>query len=362
VPYRGVIERYRELLPVTAATPVVTLLEGDTPLIEAPRLAEAIGLRIELHLKYEGLNPTGSFKDRGMTVAISKAVEENSQAVICASTGNTAASAAAYAARAGVRCAVVIPEGHIAMGKLAQSMIQGAKVMALRGNFDECLRVVREITERYPITLVNSLNPYRIEGQKTGAFEICDTLGDAPAYHALPVGNAGNITAYWKGYREYHNLGKIGNLPKMLGFQAEGAAPIVRGHPIDHPETIATAIRIGNPASWKQAEAARDESGGVIDTVTDDEILQAYRMLASIEGVFVEPASAASVAGVRKLAAAGYFDGASPTDRLVCILTGHGLKDPDRAIAVAEEPMRLPAQTEVVAEALHLIGEPAGVA
>jgi threonine synthase len=362
VPYRGVIERYRELLPVTAATPVVTLLEGDTPLIEAPRLAEAIGLRIELHLKYEGLNPTGSFKDRGMTMAISKAVEENSQAVICASTGNTAASAAAYAARAGVRCAVVIPEGHIAMGKLAQSMIQGAKVMALRGNFDECLRVVREITERYPITLVNSLNPYRIEGQKTGAFEICDTLGDAPAYHALPVGNAGNITAYWKGYREYHNLGKIGNLPKMLGFQAEGAAPIVRGHPIDHPETIATAIRIGNPASWKQAEAARDESGGVIDTVTDDEILQAYRMLASIEGVFVEPASAASVAGVRKLAAAGYFDGASPTDRLVCILTGHGLKDPDRAIAVAEEPMRLPAQTEVVAEALHLIGEPAGVA
>jgi threonine synthase len=362
VPYRGVIERYRELLPVTAATPVVTLLEGDTPLIEAPRLAEAIGLKIELHLKYEGLNPTGSFKDRGMTVAISKAVEENSQAVICASTGNTAASAAAYAARAGVRCAVVIPEGHIAMGKLAQSMIQGAKVMALRGNFDECLRVVREITERYPITLVNSLNPYRIEGQKTGAFEICDTLGDAPAYHALPVGNAGNITAYWKGYREYHNLGKIGNLPKMLGFQAEGAAPIVRGHPIDHPETIATAIRIGNPASWKQAEAARDESGGVIDTVTDDEILQAYRMLASIEGVFVEPASAASVAGVRKLAAAGYFDGASPTDRLVCILTGHGLKDPDRAIAVAEEPMRLPAQTEVVAEALHLIREPAGVA
>jgi threonine synthase len=362
VPYRGVIERYRELLPVTAATPVVTLLEGDTPLIEAPRLAEAIGLRIELHLKYEGLNPTGSFKDRGMTMAISKAVEENSQAVICASTGNTAASAAAYAARAGVRCAVVIPEGHIAMGKLAQSMIQGAKVMALRGNFDECLRVVREITERYPITLVNSLNPYRIEGQKTGAFEICDTLGDAPAYHALPVGNAGNITAYWKGYREYHNLGKIRRLPKMLGFQAEGAAPIVRGHPIDHPETIATAIRIGNPASWKQAEAARDESGGVIDTVTDDEILQAYRMLASIEGVFVEPASAASVAGVRKLAAAGYFDGASPTDRLVCILTGHGLKDPDRAIAVAEEPMRLPAQTEVVAEALHLIGEPAGVA
>lgn len=362
MPYRGVIERYRELLPVTAATPVITLLEGDTPLIAAPRLAEAIGLPTELHLKYEGLNPTGSFKDRGMTMAISKAVEEQSQAVICASTGNTAASAAAYAARAGMRCAVVIPEGHIAMGKLAQSMIQGAKVMALRGNFDECLRVVREIADRYPITLVNSVNPYRIEGQKTGAFEICDTLGDAPEYHALPVGNAGNITAYWKGYREYHKLGKISRLPKMLGFQAEGAAPIVRGHAIDHPETIATAIRIGNPASWKQAEAARDESGGLIDIVTDDEILEAYRMLASVEGVFVEPASAASVAGVRKFAAAGYFKDAGPNERVVCILTGHGLKDPDRAIAVAEEPMRLPAHTDVVADALHLTRQPAEVA
>jgi threonine synthase len=310
LPYRGVIERYRELLPVTAATPVVTLLEGDTPLIAAPRLAGAIGLRLALHLKYEGLNPTGSFKDRGMTMALSKAVEEGAQAVICASTGNTAASAAAYAARAGLRCAVVIPEGHIAMGKLAQSMIQGAQVLALRGNFDECLRVVREITERYPITLVNSLNPYRIEGQKTAAFEICDTLGDAPQYHALPVGNAGNITAYWKGYKQYHALGRISRLPKMLGFQAEGAAPIVRGHPIERPETIATAIRIGNPASWRQAEAARDESGGVIQTVTDDEILDAYRLVAKLEGVFVEPASAAAIAGVRKLAAAGYFDDA----------------------------------------------------
>jgi len=362
VPYQGVIERYRELLPVTPATPVVTLLEGDTPLIEAPRLAQAIGLRLRLHLKYEGLNPTGSFKDRGMTVAISKALEQGSKAVICASTGNTAASAAAYAARAGMRCAVVIPEGHIAMGKLAQSMIQGAQVLALQGNFDECLKVVREITECYPITLVNSLNPNRIEGQKTGAFEVCDTLGDAPEYHALPVGNAGNITAYWKGYKQYHALGKTSRLPKMLGFQAQGAAPIVRGYPIEHPETIATAIRIGNPASWQQAEAARDESGGLIDVVSDDEIIIAYRMLASLEGLFVEPASAACVAGVRKLAAAGYFDRAQDNERVVCILTGHGLKDPDRAIAVAEEPARMAAQTQLVAEELGLAPQPVQVA
>jgi threonine synthase len=361
VAYRGVIERYRELLPVSQATPVVTLLEGDTPLIAATRLAEAIGLPLPLHLKYEGLNPTGSFKDRGMTVAISKALEEGSRAVICASTGNTAASAAAYAARAGLRCAVVIPEGAIAMGKLAQSMIQGARVLALEGNFDECLRIVREITERYPITLVNSLNPNRIEGQKTAAFEICDTLGDAPEFHALPVGNAGNITAYWKGYKEYHRLGRISRLPRVLGFQAEGAAPIVRGHPIEHPETIATAIRIGNPASWKGAEAARDESGGAIETVTDAEILDAYRMLASLEGVFVEPASAASVAGVRKLAAAGYFAGAGRAERVVCVLTGHGLKDPERAIAVAEEPIRLAAEVAAIAEALELSPQPVGV-
>jgi threonine synthase len=354
LPYRGVIERYRELLPVTPATPVVTLLEGDTPLIAAPRLAAAIGLHLDLYLKYEGLNPTGSFKDRGMTVAISKAVEEGSRAVICASTGNTAASAAAYSARAGLRCAVVIPEGHIAMGKLAQSMIQGAQVLALADNFDECLRVVREITERHPITLVNSLNPNRIEGQKTAAFEICDTLGDAPEYHALPVGNAGNITAYWKGYKQYRELGRISRPPKVLGFQAEGAAPIVRGHPIEHPQTIATAIRIGNPASWQRALQARDESGGVIDMVSDDEILDAYRMLANLEGVFVEPASAASVAGVRKLAAAGYFAEAPAGARVVCVLTGHGLKDPDRAIAVAEEPKRISASVEALAEALEL--------
>ncbi len=352
--YRGVIERYRELLPVTPATPVVTLLEGDTPLIAAPRLAAAIGLGLELLLKYEGLNPTGSFKDRGMTVAISKALEQGSRAVICASTGNTAASAAAYAARASLRCAVVIPEGGIAMGKLAQSVIQGAQVLALAGNFDECLRVVREIAERHAITLVNSLNPNRIEGQKTAAFEICDTLGDAPQYHALPVGNAGNITAYWRGYKQYRELGRTSRLPKVLGFQAEGAAPIVRGHPIEHPQTIATAIRIGNPASWQSALAARDESGGVIDMVSDDEIVDAYRMLASREGVFVEPASAASVAGVRKLAAAGYFDHAPASARVVCVLTGHGLKDPDRAIAVAEEPKRISASVEALAEALEL--------
>jgi threonine synthase len=261
-----------------------------------------------------------------------------------------------------MRCAVVIPEGHIAMGKLAQSMIQGAQVMALPGNFDECLTVVLEIAERYPITLVNSLNPNRIEGQKTGAFEICDTLGDAPEYHALPVGNAGNITAYWKGYKQYRELGRTSRLPKVLGFQAQGAAPIVRGHVIEHPETIATAIRIGNPASWKGAEQARDESGGLIDMVGDDEIIAAYRLLASVEGVFVEPASAASVAGVRKLAAAGYFDAAGPRERVVCVLTGHGLKDPDRAIAVAEEPIRLAAEVAAIAEALELSPQPAPVA
>jgi len=354
VAYQGVIERYRGLLPVSPATPVVTLLEGDTPLIEAPRLAQGIGLRPQLYLKYEGLNPTGSFKDRGMTVAISKALEQGSRAVICASTGNTAASAAAYAARSGLRCVVAIPKGAIAMGKLAQSMIQGAQVLALEGNFDDCLKVVLEITERYPITLVNSLNPHRIEGQKTGAFEICDTLGDAPEYHALPVGNAGNITAYWRGYRQYRELDRASRLPKLLGFQAEGAAPIVRGYPIEHPETIATAIRIGSPASWRAAEEARDQSGGVIDMVSDDEILDAYRMLANLEGIFVEPASAASVAGVRKLAGRGYFDDAPADARVVCVLTGHGLKDPDRAIAVAEEPRHISASVEAVTEAIGL--------
>ena len=332
----GVIERYREYLPVTDRTPIITLLEGSTPLIRADRLAAKIAPNLMIYLKYEGLNPTGSFKDRGMTMAISKAVEEGSKAVMCASTGNTSASAAAYAAKAGIRCMVLIPKGNIALGKLSQAMIHGAKVIQIEGNFDEALNLAREITDKYPITLVNSLNPYRIEGQKTGAFEICDVLGGPPDFHAIPVGNAGNITAYWKGYKEYFAYHKIKRLPKMIGFQAAGAAPIVLGHPVEKPETIATAIRIGNPASWKQAVAARDESGGLIDTVTDEEILEAYKLLANTEGVFCEPASAASVAGVRKKAAQGYFKDPAT---VVCILTGHGLKDPDCAIKTATQPM-----------------------
>lgn len=347
--YQGLIEKYREFLPVTDKTPVVSLLEGDTPLIYSPVLCQATGCRV--FLKYEGLNPTGSFKDRGMTMAISKAKEEGSEVVICASTGNTSASAAAYAARAGMKCIVLIPEGAIAMGKLAQALIHGAKVLAIKGNFDDALRLVREIASKYPITLVNSVNPYRIEGQKTGSFEICDDLGQAPAYHAIPVGNAGNITAYWKGYKEYRAKGRIVSLPKMLGFQASGAAPIVKGKPVKHPKTIATAIKIGDPASWKQAVEARDESGGLIDTVTDREILSAYKLLAGKEGVFVEPASAASVAGVLKLARAGYFKhagAADPQATVVCILTGHGLKDPDRAIASVRKPKVLKADLKVI--------------
>lgn len=331
--WRGVIEEYRQYLPVSGETPVVTLLEGDTPLIRARSLSERLGL--EVYLKYEGMNPTGSFKDRGMTMAISKAVEEGASTVICASTGNTSASAAAYAARAGIRCIVLIPSGAIALGKLTQALMHGARVLAVNGNFDDALRVVREIADREPVVLVNSLNPYRIEGQKTGAFEICDVLGRAPDVHAIPVGNAGNITAYWKGYTEYAEAGRISARPRMLGFQAAGSAPIVCGYPIEQPETIATAIRIGNPASWKQAVAAADESGGRIDTVTDREILDAYHVLASEEGVFVEPASAASVAGLMKARAEGSVEEGLVA---VCILTGHGLKDPDRAIAESEQP------------------------
>ena len=324
-------------------TPVITLNEGSTPLIFSRYLSELTGKNHAVYLKYEGLNPTGSFKDRGMTLAISKACEEGSQAVICASTGNTSASAAAYAAKAGIKCIVLIPSGAIALGKLSQALIHGARVLAVDGNFDIALELVREINARYPITLVNSLNPYRIEGQKTASFEICDFLNDAPDFQVMPVGNAGNITAYWKGYKEYKAKSKIGTLPRMLGFQAAGAAPIVKGRPIKNPKTIATAIRIGNPASWKQAEAARDESGGIIDMVSDREILTAYKLLALKEGVFVEPASAASVAGLLKLIKGGYF-----TDRnahtgarklnVVCILTGHGLKDPDRAIKSIKKP------------------------
>ncbi|MBF0521740.1 MAG: threonine synthase [Candidatus Omnitrophica bacterium] len=343
--YKGIIERFREYLPVTDKTPIVSLLEGHTPLIPSEYLSEKTGLKV--YLKYEGLNPTGSFKDRGMTMAISKAKEEGSKAVMCASTGNTSASAAAYACRAGMKCIVLIPDGKIALGKLAQAMMHNADVIALKGNFDEALNMVKSITSQYPITLVNSLNPYRIEGQKTAAFEISYVLGDAPEFHAIPVGNAGNITAYWKGYKEYKQVGKNTQLPKMLGFQAEGAAPIVRKKIVEKPETIATAIRIGNPASWKQAEAARDESGGLIDMVTDEEILNAYKLLAQKDGVFVEPASAASVAGMLKLSEAGYFKNAQGA-RIACTLTGHGLKDPNIAIGNVKEPTVLDADLKVI--------------
>ncbi len=354
-PYNGLIQKYKKYLPVSKKTPIVTLLEGNTPLMPAHYLSGCLGRNFEVYLKYEGLNPTGSFKDRGMTMAVSKAKEEGASAVICASTGNTSASASAYAARAKMKCVVVIPEGAIALGKLAQALIHNACVLAVKGNFDDALNVVVEITEKYPITLVNSLNPYRIEGQKTGSFEICDCLSEAPDFHMIPVGNAGNITAYWKGYNVYKKAGKISRLPKMLGFQAKGAAPIVKGHPIKKPETIATAIRIGNPASWKQAELARDESRGLIDMVSDNEILNAYKILAAKEGVFAEPASAASVAGLLKLAKEGYFKRASRSIakrkiRVVCVLTGHGLKDPDRAIKSVKKPKVIPATVNAVAK------------
>ncbi len=340
--YKGLIDKYRKYLPVSAKTPVITLNEGNTPLIHSAHLSKEVGPGWEVYLKYEGLNPTGSFKDRGMTMAISKACEEGAKAVMCASTGNTSASAAAYCARAGIKCIVLIPSGAIALGKLSQALIHGAIVLAVEGNFDAALDLVKEITQKYPITLVNSINPFRIEGQKTASFEICDSLGAAPDFQVMPVGNAGNITAYWKGYKEYRKAGKIKGLPRMLGFQAEGAAPIVRGYPIKDPETIATAIRIGNPASWKQAESARDESKGLIDMVSDSEILAAYQMLSSRDGVFAEPASCASVAGLMKLVRAGYFQKNAPAKkgakRIVCILTGHGLKDPDRAIKTIKPP------------------------
>ncbi len=327
--WRGVVEEYRPHLPVTEATPVVTLLEGGTPLVPAAELSARTGARV--WLKVEGANPTGSFKDRGMTMAISKAVEEGAKAVVCASTGNTSASAAAYAARAGLTCAVLIPDGYIALGKLAQALVHGAKVLQVRGNFDQALAIVRELPERAPVTVVNSVNPYRIEGQKTGAFEVVDVLGDAPDVHCIPVGNAGNITAYWRGYCEYRAAGRSTRMPRMLGFQAAGAAPIVLGHPVEEPETVATAIRIGNPASWYSATAAASESGGSITAVTDDEILAAYHLLARHEGVFCEPASAASVAGLLK-------SEVTPGQTVVCVLTGHGLKDPDLAISQIQVP------------------------
>lgn len=325
--YQGLINTFREYLPVSDKTPVITLNEGNTPLIKTANLAKKIGLDAEIYLKFEGCNPTGSFKDRGMTMAVSKAKEEGSNAIICASTGNTSASAAAYGAKAGMKTFVIIPDGYIALGKLSQAMMYGAEIIAIQGNFDEALEMVRKISDNYPITLVNSINPYRIEGQKTAAFEICNSLGDAPDYHFIPVGNAGNITAYWKGYKEYNQKGKSKKLPKMMGFEAEGAAAIVKGERILKPETLATAIRIGNPASWKQAEAARDESNGMINFVTDEEIVKAYKLLASSEGVLAEPASAASVAGLIK-----FKDKVQAGSKVVCTLTGNGLKDPDNAI------------------------------
>lgn len=326
--YQGLINKYKDFLPVSDKTPVITLNEGNTPLIKADNLAKKIGLEAEIYLKFEGSNPTGSFKDRGMTMAVSKAAEAGSNAIICASTGNTSASAAAYGAKAGMRTFVLIPDGYIALGKLSQAMMYGAEIIAIQGNFDQALEVVLEVSEKYPVTLVNSLNPYRIEGQKTGAFEICDAIG-VPDYHFIPVGNAGNITAYWKGYTEYNALGKISKLPKMMGYEATGSAAIVRGERILKPETIATAIRIGNPASWKQAEAARDESKGCIDCVTDEEIIAAYKLIASNEGILCEPASAASVAGLIKANKSNMVETGS---KIVCILTGNGLKDPDSAI------------------------------
>ncbi len=332
--YNGLIDKYRQYLPVSDKTEIVTLCEGNTPLIKAENLAKNIGLDCEIYLKYEGSNPTGSFKDRGMTMAVTKAKEEGSHAIICASTGNTSAAAAAYGAKAGLKTYVLIPDGYIALGKLSQAMMYGAKVIAINGNFDNALDAVREISKNYPITLVNSVNPYRIEGQKTGAFEIIEALEDAPDYHFIPVGNAGNITAYWKGYKEFYGLKKSTKLPKMMGIQAEGSAAIVKGHKIDNPQTIATAIRIGNPASWKQAEAARDESGGTIDMVSDEKIIEAYNLLASSEGVLAEPASCAPIAGLIKLK-----DTIKPKSKIVCILTGNGLKDPDCAIKYAKSPV-----------------------
>ncbi len=349
-PWQGLLNHYRSFLPVSDATPVITLNEGNTPLIKASHVHDLVKKDISLYFKYEGANPSGSFKDRGMTLALSKAAEQKARAVICASTGNTSASASAYSAKARIPCVVVIPEGKIAMGKLAQAMVHGAMVLQIEGNFDDALKMVREIAEKHPLILVNSVNPFRIEGQKTAAFEICDQLGTAPVFHALPVGNAGNITAYWKGYKEYHSKGRITLLPRMLGFQAAGAAPIVLGHPVAKPETFATAIRIGNPASWEGAETARDESGGLIDSVTDEEILEAYRFIASREGIFCEPASAASLAGVIKLAKRKFF---SEGDTVVCTLTGNGLKDPDSALKNSQEPLRIKPTLAALEDALR---------
>jgi threonine synthase len=345
----GLIEAYRKRLPVSDSTPVVTLQEGNTPLLPAPELSRRTGC--DVYLKVEGANPTGSFKDRGMTMAITKAVEEGSKAVICASTGNTSASAAAYAARAGLTCAVLVPQGKIAMGKLAQALVHGAHLLQVQGNFDDCLSLASKLAIDYPVSLVNSVNQFRIEGQKTASFEIVDVLGDAPDIHCLPVGNAGNITAYWQGYREYAAEGIASHTPRMWGFQAAGAAPIVTGQVVENPTTIATAIRIGNPASWTKALDARDSSGGRIDAVTDRAILAAYRLLARSEAVFVEPASAASVAGLLQVAAAGELE---PGQRVVCTVTGNGLKDPEWAISGAPAPLTIPVDAAAAAAQLGL--------
>ena len=356
--WRGLMHAYREFLPINEKTPFVTLCEGNTPLVHAPRLAEIIAPDIELYLKFEGANPTGSFKDRGMTLAVSKAAEEGATVGICASTGNTSASAAAYCAVAGIRCVVLLPQNAIALGKLAQALVEGATVLAVEGNFDDALKIVRDLCGKHPIALLNSLNPYRLEGQKTGAFEVCDALGKAPDFHAIPVGNAGNITAYWKGYNEYYAQNRINELPKMLGFQAEGAAPLVLGHDVDKPETVATAIRIGRPARGDQAIQARDDSGGLIHSVPDSEILQAQKLMAASSGIFGEPASAAPIAGITNLAAQKYFSqaraelGRKPV--VVATVTGHGLKDPNTAIQIGGEPQVVPANEDAVLRAMQL--------
>ncbi len=350
--WSGLIEAYRQYLPVTETTPVVTLLEGNTPLLPVPSIAQRVGRQVRVLVKYDGLNPTGSFKDRGMTMAISKAKEAGAKAVICASTGNTSAAAAAYAKRAGMRAFVLIPHGYVALGKLAQALVYGAEVLAIKGNFDQALEIVREMATSYPVTLVNSVNPYRLEGQKTAAFEIVDALGDAPDWLCIPVGNAGNITAYWMGFCQYHGAGQCDRLPRMMGFQAAGASPLITGQPVAHPETIATAIRIGNPANWERAIAVQSASLGQFNSVTDAEILEAYRILASEEGIFCEPASAASVAGMLKVK-----DQIPTGATVVCVLTGNGLKDPDIAIKHNQSSFKqgIEPALKVVAEAMGLI-------
>ena len=348
--WKGLLREYKSYLPITNKTPLITLNEGNTPLIKAEKIGEKLG-GIELYFKYDGLNPTGSFKDRGMVMAVAKALEEGSKAIMCASTGNTSASAAAYAARSNIQCIVLIPDGNIALGKLAQALMYGAKVIAINGNFDDALKSVIDITNNYPITLVNSINPYRLQGQKTSAFEICDTLGKAPDYLAIPVGNAGNISAYWMGFKEYKEKNIVSNLPKMIGFEAEGSAAIVKNKIIENPQTLATAIKIGNPASWKLAVNAANESKGFIDSVTDNEILEAYSMLAKEEGIFAEPASAASLAGIIKTYKAGKL---KKGDIVVSVLTGNGLKDPDNAIKISNSPIKVENNIEEIRKIIGL--------